>query len=83
MDFMLEEELVDLMTYCLQNPASPEIEQKTQRISEIGKEIYDDGGLDALENFFFVLKNRINGEIGKDPEPLKKLWNGLDPGWNY
>jgi len=28
MDFMLEEELIDLYTFCLQNPDSPEVEQK-------------------------------------------------------
>ncbi len=26
MDFMLEEELLDLMTFCLQNPESSEVE---------------------------------------------------------
>ena len=83
MDFMLEEELIDLMTFCLQNPDSSEVNTKKQRISEIGRELYSDGGLDALENFFFVLKNRITEEIGKDPETFKPLWNGLDENWNY
>ncbi len=49
MDFMLEEELIDLYTFCLQNPDSPEVEQKKSRITEIGKELFDDGGVDALE----------------------------------
>jgi len=80
---MLEEELIDLMTFCLQNPDSPETAEKKKKISEIGKELYDDGGLDALENFFFVLKNRITEEIGKDPEPFRSLWNGLDENWNF
>ncbi len=80
---MLEEELIDLMTFCLENPSSSEIGEKKNRISEIGKELYADGGLDALENFFFVIKNRIIQEINKDPEPFKKLWNGLDQKWNY
>ena len=83
MDFMLEEELIDLMTFCLQNPDSTEVNEKKQRITEIGKELYADGGLDALDNFFFVLKNRITEEIGKDPEPFRSLWNNLDPEWNY
>ena len=56
MDFMLEEELIDLFTFCLQNPDSSEIQPKKTRITEIGKELYLDGGLDALENFFFVHK---------------------------
>lgn len=83
MDFILEEELIDLMTYCLQNPNSEDVEEKKNRISEIGKELYNDGGLDALENFFFVLENRIKEEIKKDPSPFKTLWNGLDDGWKY
>ena len=64
---MLEEELIDLMTFCLQNPDSVEISDKHKRITEIGHELYSDGGIDALENFFFVLKNRITEEIEKDP----------------
>ncbi len=83
MDFMLEEELIDLMTFCLQNPESNEVERKKQRITEIGKELYADGGLDALENFFFVIKNRIEGEINQDPSPFKVLWNGLDNSWKF
>ena len=83
MDFMLEEELIDLLTFCMQNPDSPEISEKKSRISEIGKELYNDGGLDALENFFFAIKNRISGEIGKDPSSYRSLWNGLDENWNY
>ena len=83
MDFMLEEELIDLMTFCLQNPDSSEITEKKKRITEIGHELFLDGGLDALENFFFVLKNRIIQEIEKDPSPLRSLWNGLTPEWQY
>ena len=83
MDFMLEEELIDLMTFCLQHPDSDEVPQKRARIAEIGRELYDDGGVDALENFFFVLKNRITQEIKKDPSPLRSLWNGLTDEWRY
>ena len=57
MDFMLEEELIDLFTFCLQNPNSPEVKQKKTRIQEIGQELFDDGGVDALENFFFVISS--------------------------
>ena len=77
MDMMLEEELIDLMTFCLQNPNSVEITEKHSRIIEIGGEIHADGGNDAIENFSFVLKNRIIQEIEKDPSPLLSLWNGL------
>ncbi len=80
---MLEEELIDLMTFCLQNPDSLGVSEKHKRITEIGHELYADGGVDALENFFFVLKNRIIQEIEKDPSPMRSLWNGLTDEWQY
>ena len=83
MDFMLEEELIDLMTFCLQNPDSTDVLEKHKRITEIGHELYADGGVDALENFAFVLKNRIIQEIEKDPSPMRSLWNGLTDEWKY
>jgi len=83
MDMMLEEELIDLMTFCLQTRDSPEANEKKKRITEIGNELFDDGGIDALENFFFVLKNRITEEIGKDPSVFRPLWNGLTEEWKY
>ena len=83
MDFMLEEELIDLFTFCLQNPDSPEVTEKKIRIKEIGKELFDDGGVDALENFFFAISNRIEGEINKSPTPFRPLWNGLSDEWKY
>ena len=42
MDFMLEEEMIDLLTFCLQNPDSDELESKKSRLKEIGKELFDD-----------------------------------------
>ncbi len=42
MDFMLEEEIIDLTTFCLQNPESAEVAEKKNRITEVGKELYDD-----------------------------------------
>ena len=83
MDAGLEEELVDLMTFCLQNPGSDEAASKRGRISEIGREVFEDGGVDALESLFFALKNRITGEIGKDPSGLRPLWNGLSDEWKF
>ena len=80
---MLEEELLDLMTFCLQNSDTIQISEKHKRITEIGHELYDDGGVDALENFSFVLKNRITEEIGKDPSSLRSLWNGITDEWKY
>ena len=83
MDFMLEEELIDLFTFCLQNPDSPEVETKKIRISEVGKELFQDGGIDALENFWFAISNRIEGEIEKDITPFRPLWNNLSDEWKY
>ena len=36
-----------------------------------------------MENFFFVVENRIKGEIEKDPKPFRTLWNGIRDEWNY
>jgi len=83
MDFMLEEELFDLITFCIQNLESSEINEKKNRIKQIGKELFDDGGVDALENFFFALSNRIKEEYGKDIDSFKPLWNNLDDEWKY
>lgn len=40
MDFMLEEELMDLMMFCLQNPESSDVIEKKKRITEIGQELF-------------------------------------------
>ena len=83
MDFLLEEEMIDILTFCLQNPNSTEIDLKKQRLKEIGIELFNDGGVDAMENFFFVVENRIIGEIEKDPKPFRNLWNDITNEWNY
>ena len=83
MDFMLEEEMIDLITFCLQNPDSAEVSEKKKRLVEIGKELHADGGVDAMENFFFAVNNRIMGEIEKDAKPFRSLWNDIDKEWNY
>ena len=38
MDAYLEEELYDILTYCIQNPEASDFETKKQRVSMIGKE---------------------------------------------
>ena len=83
MDFLLEEEMIDILTFCLQNPHSDEVKSKKGRLKEIGSELINDGGVDAMENFFFVVENRIIGEIEKDPKPFRNLWNGITDEWNY
>ncbi len=83
MDAMLEEEMIDLVTFCLQNPDSNEIEAKKRKISEIGKNLYSDGGVDAMENMFFAIQNRILEEIEQDPQSFRSLWNGNSKEWEY
>jgi len=36
-----------------------------------------------MENFFFAVENRIEGEIEKSPKSFRMLWNGLTDEWNY
>ena len=83
MDFMLEEEMLDLLTFSLQNPTSDELESKKSRFTEIGKELFDDGGVDAMENFFFVVDNRIQAEIGQSTKDFRSLWNGISDEWSH
>ncbi len=83
MDAMLEEEMIDLITFCLQNPDSNEVDSKKSRISEIGRELYTDGGVNAMETMFFAIQNRITEEIGKDPNSFRALWNGNSDAWKY
>ena len=83
MDFILEEEMIDTLTFCLQNPNSDLIESKKQRFKEIGQELFESGGVDAMENFFFAVDNRIQGEINQDPGSFRLLWNGISDEWNY
>lgn len=83
MDAMLEEEMIDLITFCIQNPNSSEVSSKKNRISEIGKTLYLDGGVDAMENTFFAIQNRIIEEIGTNPISFRSLWNENSKEWKY
>ena len=83
MDAYLEEELYDLITYCIQNPESTDYSAKKSRIKEIGQELFADGGVDALENMYFSIEHRVKDEISKDAKPYRYLWNGLSKEWNY
>ncbi len=71
MDAYLEEELYDILTYNIQNSNAPDFESKKKRIEEIGKELYDDGGTDAMENMFYSIEFRIKDEIGRDAKPYR------------
>jgi hypothetical protein len=80
----LEEELYDLITYCIQNPKASDLESKKQRVQEIGKELYSDGGVDAMENIFYPIEIRIKEEIGKDAKPYRYWWNEISKEeWKY
>ena len=81
MDAYLEEELFDLLVFCVKEPQSPEIPAKRNRVEEIGRELYADGGTDALENMFFALENRIREETGADVKPFRAWWKGVAPDW--
>lgn len=84
MDAYLEEELYDLITYLIQNPAdSTNYKSKKEKIVEIGKELFADSGADAMENMFFAIQNRIKEEIQKDATPYRSLWNGITDDWKY
>jgi hypothetical protein len=85
LDAYLEEELYDLLTFCIQNPSAnaSDIASKKQRIVEIGRELAVDGGTDAMENMFFAIENRIQGEIGADARQYRAWWNDIASGWKY
>jgi hypothetical protein len=80
----LEEELYDLITYCIQNPKALDLESKKQRVQEIGNELYVDGGVDAMENIFYPIEVRIKEEIDKDAKPYRSWWNEISKEeWRY
>ena len=83
MDAYLEEELIDLFTYYLQNPNASDLETKKQRVMEIGTELFKDWGTDAMENMFYSVEIRIKEEIGKDIKENRSWWNGVSEDWKY
>lgn len=83
MDAYLEEELYDLLTYCIQNTQAPDFAVKQGRVHEIGRELYADGGVDALENMFYSIEHRVKEEIGRDAKLYRGWWNGIAAEWKY
>ena len=83
MDAYLEEELYDLITYCIQNTNTSDFEVKKQRVEEIGRELYEDGGVDAMENMFYPIEFRVKEEIGKDAKTYRSWWNNITEEWKY
>lgn len=83
MDAYLEEELYDTLIYCIQNPKAADFEIKRKRAEEIGKELFFDGGIDAMENMFYSIEFRVRDEIGHDAKPYRTWWNGITNDWEY
>ena len=83
MDAYLEEELYDILTYCKQNPEALNFENKKQRVSMIGKELYADGGTDVMENMIYSVQIRIKDEIGKGAKQYRSWWNSISDDWKY
>ena len=83
MNAALEEEVYDLVTYCIQNPNASDFGLKECRVQEIGKELYAEGGVDAMENIFYPVEIRIKEEIGKDAKSYRSWWNDISKEWNY
>ena len=83
MDAYLEEELYDILTHCIQNPNASDFESKKKRIEDIGRDLYTDGGTDAMENMFYSIEFRIKDEIGKDAKPYRAWWNNISSEWIY
>jgi hypothetical protein len=82
-DAYLEEELYDLLTYCIQRPDVADFAEKKARVQEIGRQLYADGGTDALENMFFSIEHRVKEEIGREAKPYRSWWNGIAGEWKY
>ena len=52
-------------------------------MKEIRKELYDDGGTDAMENMFYSIEFRIKDELGKDAKQYRSWWNNISDEWKY
>jgi predicted Zn-dependent protease len=65
LDAYLEEDLDDLITYCMQNPDASNFEVKRRRVEEIGRVLYADGGVDATEDMFYPIEFRVKEEKEK------------------
>jgi len=79
----LEEEVYDLVIYCIQNPTASDFGLKKCMVQDIGKELHADGGVDAMENIFYPIEIRIKEEFGKDAKSYRSWWNDIGNEWNY
>jgi hypothetical protein len=84
LDVYREEELYDLITHCIQKANASDFQSRKHRVQEIGKELYADGGVDAMENIFYPIEFRIKEEIGNEARPYRSWWNYLSKEeWKY
>jgi len=83
LDAYLEEELYDNITYCILNPTATDFVTKRKRAEEIGKELFSDGGVDAMENMFYSIEFRVRDELGQEAKPYRSWWNGITGDWKY
>ena len=75
-------------SFMICSPTHPEasvsvFRQQKGRVQEIGRELYADGGADALENIFFSIEHRVKEEIDRDAKPYRMWWNGIANEWKY
>jgi len=49
----------------------------------IGKELHNDGGIDAMENMFYSIEFRVKEEISKEAKPYRSWWNDISDEWRY
>lgn len=49
----------------------------------IGKELYADGGADAMENMYYSIEIRIIDKIGKEAKQYRFWWNSISDDWKY
>jgi len=49
----------------------------------IGKELYEDGENDTMENMFYSIEFRIKEEIDKDASQYRSWWNDISNEWKY
>jgi hypothetical protein len=71
-----------ISSHILYRPNASDFESKKKRIEDIGRELYADGGTDAMEDMFYSIEYRIKDEIDKDAKPYRSWWNDIFPEWN-
>lgn len=64
-------------------PEAKQNPEKKQRVHEIRKELFADGGVDAMENMYFAIEQRISEEIRKDPRSYRAWWDDITSYWKY